>query len=80
VVPVVRTVFETGGFLFLTNPGVHWTGTNPPLLDLSIATGVGPNYGIMMAEGEGDFTGIAYWEPIIPEAGHHYHFSVVTWV
>ena len=77
--PSYGTVFETGGFLFLTNPGVHWTGTNPPLLDLSIATGVGPNYGIMMAEGEGDFTGIAYWEPIIPEAGHHYHFSVVTW-
>ncbi len=70
------TTFESDGFLFITNPGVHWTGTDPPLLDISIAASIGSS---IVAEGEGDFTGIAYWDPIIPEVGHHYHFSVFNY-
>lgn len=75
------TVSEAGGYLQLTNPGVHFPGFPDPsspsgsLLDLSIAATA---YPVRMYDGSGDFSGTAYWEGVIPDVGHHYHFSVYT--
>jgi hypothetical protein len=75
------TVSEADGYLRLTNPGFHFPA--PPdasspsgsLLDLSVAASASPTW---VFDGLGDFTGTAYWEGVIPDVNHHYHFSVYT--
>lgn len=75
------TVSEGGGHLLLTNPGVHFPSPPDPsspagaLLDLSIAASATPTW---VYDGSGDFVGTAYWEGVIPDVGHHYHFSIYT--
>lgn len=72
---IYGTVFESGGFLYITNPGTHLPAPDGTTLDVSVAAGSSQNF---MTEGGGNFTGIAYWEPIIPDVGHHYHLSLFT--
>jgi hypothetical protein len=69
------TAHESGGSLFLTNPGTHFPAPDGSVLDLTVVGQIGP---VLIADGAGDFTGTAYWVPILPALGHHWHFSLYT--
>jgi hypothetical protein len=67
------TAFESGDFLFITSPGQHYPAPDGSTVDLSIVASL-----TFTQEGAGDFTATAYWEPIVPDVDHHYHFSLFT--
>jgi hypothetical protein len=68
------TVTEHDGSLFLTDPGTAFPNPDGQLTDLSIASSAYP----YVQDGSGNFTATAYWVPLLPPAGHHYHFSIYT--
>jgi hypothetical protein len=70
------TAFENGGFLVLTNPGTHYPSPDGTLVDVSIGASTNA---ARVYDGSGDFTAIAYWDPVVPDLGHHYHFSAFTY-
>src|SRR5207249_6437893 len=45
------------------------------LTDLSIAASKSP----WIQDGGGSFVATAFWAPLLPAPGHHYHFSIYTW-
>ena len=68
------TAHESGGTLHLDSPGVHFPAPDGGVLDLTL---VGNDYTFAI-DGGGDFIATATWVPLLPEPGHHYHFSIST--
>jgi hypothetical protein len=64
---------ESGGSLFLTSPGTHFPAPDGSSLDLTVVAHIGPR---LIEEGGGDLTATAYWVPILPSLGQHWHFSL----
>jgi hypothetical protein len=69
------TAFESGGSLFLTNPGTHVPTPLGGVADISIAASTGGNY---VWEGLGDFQATSWWVPLVPDEGNHYQMTVFT--
>jgi len=69
------TASESGGYLVLQNPGVHFPSPDGSALDLSIAGSSSPTW---VYDGSGSFTATATWESVLPPVGHHFHFSLYT--
>ena len=69
------TAFESGGTLFLTNPGTHFPTPLGGVADISIAASTGGGY---VWEGLGDFQATSWWIPLVPEEGNHYQMTVFT--
>jgi hypothetical protein len=69
------TATESGGYLVLQNPGVHFPSPDGSALDLSIAGSSSPTW---VWDGSGSFTATATWESVLPPVGHHFHFSLYT--
>ena len=61
--------------LFLTSPGATYPSPTGGTTIVSIAAAQ-PNS--WMHDTAGGFTATAYWEPILPPEGYHYHFSLFT--
>jgi hypothetical protein len=68
------TVTEHDNALFLTDPGTAFPNPDGQLTDLSIAANAYP----YIQDGHGSFVATAFWVPLLPPAGHHYHFSIYT--
>jgi hypothetical protein len=64
---------ESGGSLFLTSPGTHFPAPDGSGLDLTVVAHIGPR---LIEAGFGDLTATAYWVPILPALGQHWHFSL----
>jgi hypothetical protein len=69
------TVSEHDGSLFLTSPGAIYPSPTGGTTTVSIAAGASNTW---VYDGDGNFTATAFWEPIIPTEGYHYHFSLFT--
>lgn len=69
------TVSEHDGSLFLTSPGTSYPTPLGGTTIVSIAAG-GSN--TWVHDGSGSFSATAFWEPILPPEGYHYHFSLFT--
>jgi hypothetical protein len=67
------TAFETGGFLALTNPGVHVPSPFADVIDLSLVASSGLN---AIQGGAGDATTTSFWAPTLPPPGQSYHFTI----
>lgn len=65
------TAFETGGFLALTNPGVHVPSPFADVIDLSLAA----SSGNVVQGGAGDVTTTSFWAPTLPPPGQSYHVT-----
>ncbi|MFN8643602.1 MAG: hypothetical protein U0802_18790 [Candidatus Binatia bacterium] len=69
------TVSEHDGSLFLTSPGASYP---TPLGDTTIVSIAAAQANSWVADGDGSFAATAYWEPLLPPQGYHYHFSLFT--
>jgi hypothetical protein len=69
------TAYESGGTLFLTNPGTHFPTPLGGTADVSIAASAGS---VQVLDGNGDFVATSWWNPIIPTEGNHFQMTVFT--
>ena len=69
------TASEHDGSLFLTSPGASYP---TPLGDTTIVSIAAAQANSWVGDGAGSFSATAYWEPLLPPEGYHYHFSLFT--
>ena len=70
------TVEESGGFLSLSSPGTVIGGVLDGFYYLNEMSFIGSNPRFVVENGQGDFTGISRWSPIIPGVNQWYEMEV----
>ena len=69
------TISEHDGSMFLSSPGASYP---TPLGTITIVSIAAAQTNSWVHDGGGSFSATAFWEPILPPEGYHYHFSLFT--